>query len=268
MKSKIDIIIPKHEWDNTKRTKSVHNLIYKSSPTLNMKTIKVKQNKVPRQGNTLQIQSIKRFVEYNGLGSTDGFINLNQQYEKWIKAPVKKNKITQHRTKELIGQHGVFAQKTIPENICLAQYSGVEYLYSEWHEIYDDCNKYLKHRPYLCQSHFGAYMITIDPIELNDAQFVAYINDYRDNIYEDYSYKKSQTDWKYHNIDFCEVLVNECPAIFMVTRQQIKIGEELCCFYGNDYKNVLNDISIVQEKQMHKRNEYKKLWPFYQTSMK
>ncbi len=255
----MDMIIPKHDWDNTKRTKRVHHLIHKSSPTLNMNKIKVKKNKVQRQGNSSQIHSIQRFVEYNGLGSTDGLINLNG---KWIEAPVKKTKITKHRTKELIGQQGVFAQKTIPRNICLAQYSGVEYLYSEWHAIYGDSNKYLKHRPYLCQSHFGEYNITIDPIESNDAQFVAYINDYRDNIYENYSSENEKSDWIYHNIDFCEVLVNECPAIFMVTTKKINAGEELCCFYGNKYKDVLNDISIVQEKQMHKRKQYKKLWQF------
>ncbi len=205
-----------------------------------------------------QMQSIKRFVAKNNLGSINGL--MESQKNKWIPPPVNIVIFSEHRILALIGQKGVVATNTIPNNTCLTQYSGVEYTNGEWDTVYWGSNKFLKHRPYLCTYECNNHKITIDAMELNDQQFALYINDYRQNIYQTFCDEKTDSDVQYCNAMFCEVKINKCHAIFIVTTRKIQKDEEICLYYGPNYGDVLNNMNTVRELQKYNKDTYKHIF--------
>eukprot|EP01084_Bolivina_argentea_P195351 335148_1 len=245
--------------DKTIRSRSIHR-IYNICWNTNKTNKFIVQRK--SQGKEYQIKSIDRFLRHNGLGSINGFVEYKtnkSRYYEWSKPPLKTIMLSNHRIDALNGQKGVIATKVIGENTCISQYSGVEYSADEWDKIYSGSNKFIKHRQYLCSSDINNYKITIDPMELSDKQYCIYINDYRQNIFQS-TFVGTGDDEKYYNTDFCEVLVNGYPAIFLVTKRKIEINEELCCFYGADYGDILKDVAKNEDEKRYRKYQYKKIF--------
>ncbi len=260
-KSEVRMATLKSTWDDTCRSQEIHTLIQTASSQINTSSTlhnKLQVTKVT-EGTPEQINSIRRFVQYNKLGSIDALVNFNKIGNEWKQAPVEIVTFTNHRISALVGQKGVVATEIIPKDSCICQYSGVEYTPAEWNKIYYGSDKYVKHLAYLCTAHFNNNKITIDAMELDDRQFGLYMNDYRNNIHKRVIFETEHSDWKYHNVDFCEVKVNNCPAIFMVANKQINVNDELCCFYGNKYTDILREISTIQDIEMYKKNKYNNL---------
>ncbi len=236
--------------DCTLRSKKTHQIIYGSNCNDNMqKSLRVYRKS---EGNEDQIASIRWFVQQNNLGSINGLVECDKE---WIEPPLKIITHEDHRIGALIGQKGVIATQKIANNTCLSQYSGVEYTNGEWDTIYYGSNKYLQHRPYLCGYKRLKNKITIDAMELSSAQKVIYINDYRHNIYQT-NFEHTKWDEHFQNTNFCEVNINKCPAVFVVTNREIAVGEEIFIFYGSKYGEILNNIKCEQEIQRYKKCKF------------
>jgi len=173
------------------------------------------------------------------------------------------------RCPSLKGQFGLRAKCRIPAATVLGQYTGVEYLEEEFHEIYAGANEALArkniyaftlsvtNRPSTRAESVGgtgaeeAHRIVVDALafdrdENGNKPLLIYINDCRRDISQT---GKSGEDEQAENVHFAKVSLNGWPSIFVVTKRDIMAGEQILGFYGNDYFQALKQFQTAQELQ-------------------
>lgn len=165
----------------------------------------------------------------------------------------------------LDGQFGLRAKVDLAAMTVLGQYVGVEYLEDEFHAVFsgtqedamkniyaftlsvgdDPTNSKMKKQSAGARS---GPKIVIDPLGL-DANgnglkpMVMMLNDCRTDISKA---EKTKEDERAENVLFAKVSLNGWPSIFVITKRDIKAGEELLGFYGNDYWDALKAKELQQ----------------------
>merc|ERR1712150_54310 len=81
----------------------------------------------------------------------------------------------------------------------------------------------------------AAKVFVIDPFIgdwKSDELILRFVNDCRADIDK---HKLSKEDERYYNVEYVGMKVNGWPQTYLVTRRDIKAGEELMTFYGKEF---------------------------------
>ena len=208
-------------------------------------------------------------ITMNGNNNDDDDENYTLKLQTEV---LEKYKIGNHpRVIALNGQYGIRARMDIPKHTVVGQYIGIEYLESEFHEAYSRTvqnaikNIYAftlsvgdnptsnKNKSKTSNNNYPK--IVIDALgfkeEEHKSNTLIYINDCRSDISSE---QKSNDDTKFENVMFAKVALNGWPSIFVITKREIKKGEELLGFYGNDYYHALREKQLQERIRHHNVN--------------
>ena len=208
-----------------------------------------------------------------------------------------------HRIAQLNGQTGVRALENIPSGTVLGQYLGVLTLEEEYQSIYADtteCSDYDLYSSTISLNHnldeemyrkmFGterkikkenkpkrnqkvkpmgfsnhSFKIVIDALRLDRERKglspFMYMNDVRENIHSKVPSTEDEVHW---NIKYVTVYINDWPATFVVTRRDVKKGEELCWFYGEGYGGML----LAKERRKRDRLKRQKKCEYFKNELR
>lgn len=217
--------------------------------------------------------------EYSTDSMTYLSVDDDIQEEVHLSSVIEKFKIVDHpRIPVLNGQFGISAQRDIPQCTCLGQYIGGEILQDAFDKIFDGTGDEYDHNLYSFDQEIdskelqrvnvppkkekkekkkkaqrkqrrkkGKYakdavpqkIFIIDPFVGEwgeDELMLRYVNDCRADINTP---TPTTEDGKFYNVEFAGLSVNGWPQTFLMTRRDIKKGEELCTYYGDEFSNAI-----------------------------
>eukprot|EP01083_Nonionella_stella_P067426 178332_1 len=207
--------------------------------------IDIKQGDHPQDNdwiddNTLKSQ-IAKHIQMNGVHNCAPKILINKNDTVNAKDLMEVYNIHEHRVKALMHQVGVRAKRNIPKGTVIGQYTGTQYLSDEFERIfehsteYDTRNMYAFDATMYVPSDMGndrSYEIIIDGYDQSKTNQLIYINDCRKDIDIE---NPTKEDMKYWNCSFRTLYVSGCPAVYVLSRRDIRKGEELNTYYGARY---------------------------------
>eukprot|EP01084_Bolivina_argentea_P158161 275549_1 len=178
-----------------------------------------------------------------------------------------------HRIKALSTgyQRGLKTIIDVPKGTVIGQYVGVEYMMSEWQSVFSNTNEEAVRNTYAfdvtikvpsmdkkgkCVDYKEEEMV-IDGYGLREtimehqrigkggqcpySAHLLYINDCRVDIAAEYPSKEDRKHW---TVDFVEAVINGYPAVFLITRCDVKKGDELMSYYCETY-----DVALKQQTE-------------------
>ena len=163
------------------------------------------------------------------------------------------------RIEALDAQRRIVAKADIPRGTVLGQYIGTEYLEREFDKKFESTNEETLRNMYSfdlslhvpkgmddegdCKMNGNGkeeyfndlctkQSMVIDGWAQRHKNMMIFINDCRADIDLEVV---AEEDMKYWNCSFRTVQVHGYPAVYVITRRDIKAGEELMVYYGEDY---------------------------------
>lgn len=244
------------------------------------------------EGNRPIEQAVESYIIQNGEYSTHSmtYLNLDDdiQEEVYLESILEKVIIKDHpRIPVLNGQNGVRVKRDIPKNTCLGQYIGGEILQDAFDKIFDGSGREYDHNLYsfdqeidakelqrvnvipkdkkkksrkrgrkkgkLSKDEVPQKIFIIDPFIGEwgeDELMLRYVNDCRADINTP---TPTTDDNQYYNVEFAGLSVNGWPQTFLMTKRDIKRGEELLTYYGDEFASALTmKADADKQKQLKK----------------
>ena len=213
------------------------------------------------------IQPIQRFLQHNGLYSTFPDISASKHNPMSQREVLfvdksgypKKDKIPLYDE-----SYRLVAQCDIGKNVVLGQYLGVQVLETEYEDIYDSTTLQNEYDLFQYNQSIDALQPTesIPCLEISiDAMRLQ--KQYRVDV--PFLVMRDCESAIAQNVVFAKVFVNDWPAIFLLTTQQIKKGEELLSCYPPIFRSLSKQRYDTMRRTKKKRRQIKKIWkPFIQ----
>jgi len=240
-------------------------------------------------GNREIENAVETFIIQNGEYSTDcrTYLNASEdvQEEVHLTSLIEKFKIEDHpRIPVLNGQFGVRVIRDIPKNTCLGQYIGGEILQDAFDKIFDGSGNEYDHNLYSFDQEIDEKelqrihlipskrksqrkhkrkkgkeeqlqkIFIIDPFIGEwgeDELMLRYVNDCRADITKTFP---TAEDGKYYNVEFAGLNINGWPQTFLMTKREIKKGEELLTYYGDEFANAIQ-MKVEADQQKKRKKE-------------
>jgi len=241
-------------------------------------------------GNKSITDAVETFIIQNGEYSTDSMTYLKSgssdsdvAEEVHLSAVIEKFEISEHpRIPVLNGQFGIRARRDIPCSTCLGQYIGGELLQDAFDKIFDGAGNEYDHNLYsfdqeidrkeLCRVSCRdkaeptkkrrkqrrkappRKIFIIDPFIgewAEDELILRYVNDCRADINTP---RPTAEDGEFYNVEFAGLNVNGWPQTFLVTKRDIKRGEELCTYYGPEFSTAIA-MKCEADRQRRRKKE-------------
>eukprot|EP01083_Nonionella_stella_P150635 480210_1 len=170
-----------------------------------------------------------------------------------VSAFISKMKFEAHpRIAALNGQWGVVANQDIPSNCVLGQYNGSELSTGSFNAIFGQSSDQWNHNLMSFDQTIPEAILSELPIE-NDLKvehfvvdpligdwrsLLTFVNDCRRDIDRK---EPNRDDCRYYNVEYVQVLVNGWPQTYLITKRDIKSGEELMSFYGSTFGDAIKE---------------------------
>eukprot|EP01084_Bolivina_argentea_P295919 509580_1 len=227
--------------------------------------------------NTIIETNVKEFVELNGEYCKKSGVILydkirNIKIVRNISDVISKFRISyNHRIPVLNGQFGIKALIDIPKYTICAQYFGGEISTHGFTKVFEGTAVEYDHNVYALDQEIDVKELkkiktnklydenkndnrtfVVDPFIIDgDPLLVPFINDCRQNID---NMEPTDNDNLYYNIEFVGVKINGWTQTYLVTKRDIKKGEELMTYYGEIF-----GLAVKKQMQNEEAKQTKKI---------